>query len=283
MFDVPRLWARIPALVRGAVVACVILSVGQLPPGIFLVLGLRYTPETPWWLAATAMWLWLFWQYLNGRWWPSSTSRLRSELLRASSLSPRVWVLSLSAGVLAMVSVLTGALLTGLVAELPAEAYSPPFDLGPYAQWTVFAFFLNVAVVAGVVEEAAFRGYMISIIERRHGWTLAVVSAAALFYVAHLGHAYATVAFAPFFLAYSILHGLLVFLTRSILPSVVLHAAGDLTILPMQYGIIDNPLGSSIQAHVVVIVSFAALSALPVWLLARVRQADNRASSATHE
>lgn len=276
MSEVLRLWARIPALIRGVVVCYAILAAGQLPPGVFLLLGLRHTPAVPWWLAATAVWLWVFSQYLNGRWWPSSTSGLRSEALRATSLAPRVWSLSLAAGLPAMVSVLTVALVTGLVAELPAEAYAPPFDLRPHATLTVFAFFLNVAVVAGVVEEAAFRGYMISIIERRHGWMLAVLAAAALFYVAHLGHAYATIAFAPFFLAYSILHGLLVFLTRSILPSVVLHSAGDLTILPIQYGVIDNPLGTSIPAHVVVIVSFAALSAWPFWQLSKVRAGGNR-------
>ena len=161
-----------------------------------------------------------------------------------------------------MVSILTIALVTGLIAELPAAAYEAPFDLSRYPRWTIWAFLLNVALVAGVVEEAAFRGYMLSIVERRHGWLWGIASVAVFFYVVHLGHAYATVAFAPFFLAYSFLHGSLVFLTRSILPSVVLHTLGDLTILPIQYGVVANPLGTSVRAHVLVIVGFGVLSAL---------------------
>ena len=64
---------------------------------------------------------------------------------------------------------------------------------------------LSVAATAGVVEEAAFRGYMLSIIEARHGWVAGILIVALLFYAAHLSHAYATIAFLPFFMAYSLL------------------------------------------------------------------------------
>lgn len=251
-----RIWARVPTLLRGAVVAIVILVLGQLPPGLFLIANLEVTPAVPWFLAATVAWLWCFWSYLNGRWWPAVTGKARAENLRGSPLSLRVWSWSLVAGGFGMISVLSGALLTGLIANLPREALEPPFDLGPYPGWTVAAFFLNIALVAGVVEETAFRGYMLSIVERRHGWVVAIGSVAILFYVVHLSHAYATLAFIPFFIAYSVLHGLLVFLTRSILPSVVLHALGDLAILPVQYGAVANPLGQSLSLHVLVVVLF---------------------------
>jgi hypothetical protein len=36
-------------------------------------------------------------------------------------------------------------------------------------------------------------------------------------------------------------HGLLVYCTRSILPSIVLHAVADAIIIPVQYGLIGNP------------------------------------------
>lgn len=192
-------WSRLPALLRAAVLAFVILSIGQLPPGVFLLVGLKVTPNVPWWLAATALWLWLFWRYLDGRWWPRTTADSRRAALRGHGLPPRVWLWSLVAGALGMVSVLTIALVTGLIAELPAAAYEAPFDLSRYPRWTIWAFLLNVALVAGVVEEAAFRGYMLSIVEQRHGWLWGIASVAVFFYVVHLGHAYATVAFAPFF------------------------------------------------------------------------------------
>ena len=53
-----------------------------------------------------------------------------------------------------------------------------------------------------------------------------------LFYLAHLSHAYATLAFVPFFLAHGLTMGLLVFYTRSIVPGIVLHAVSDLHCAP---------------------------------------------------
>lgn len=266
----PRTWVQLPALLRGSVAAIGILILGQLPPGLFLVANLELTPGVPWFLAATIVWLWCLWSYLDGRWWPANTAGARSENLRGSSLSLGVWSWSLVAGGLGMISVLSGALLTGLRVDLPPEATGPLIDLNSYPTITVAAVFLNIALVAGVVEESAFRGYMLSIVERRHGWIAAIASVAILFYLAHVSHAYATVAFIPFFLAYSVLHGVLVFLTRSILPSVVLHTLGDLAILPIQYGVVANPLGQSVLVHVLVVVSFGVAAAAALLRLASV-------------
>lgn len=257
-----RLWLRLPAIMRAIVVAMLILGVGQMPPGVFLLVGLRLTPDVPWFFLATVLWLYLFWSWLNGRWWPASTSGIRREYLRADRPRGRVWWWSLVAGGLGMVSVLSVALLTGLVARLPRAAYDAPFDLGPFPAYTVVAFFASIALTAGVVEEAAFRGYMISIVQRRHGWPIAILAAAVLFWLVHLSHAYATLAFVPFFMAYSALHGALVYLSRSILPSVMVHALGDLTILPIQYGVVANPLGSSVRLHALSVVGFGAAAAL---------------------
>ncbi len=266
-----KLWGRLPALVRGAVLAFVILAIGQLPPGVFLAIGLQFTPRIPWWPLPTIVWLWLFWQSLNGRWWPSTTAEARREHLRAPPLSARMWIWSLVAGGFGMAAVLTTALLAGLVADLPREAYEAPLDLTRYPTWTVVAFFFNVALVAGVVEEAAFRGYMLSIVQRRHGWWIGITSVAVFFYLVHLSHAYATSAFVPFFLAYSFLHGLLVYLTRSIRPSVLLHALGDFTILPIQYGVMRDPFGPSIRAHVLAVLCFGVLTLIAFRSLAQNR------------
>jgi membrane protease YdiL (CAAX protease family) len=266
-----KLWGRLPALVRGSILAFVILSIGQLPPGLFLAVGLQFTPRFPWWPVATVLWLWLFWQYLSGHWWPAGTRDIRRQLLRAHPLSARVWLWSILAGGFGLAGVLSIALLTGFVADLPREAYVAPLDLTRYPSWSVLAFFFNIALVAGVVEEAAFRGYMLSVVERRHGWWVAIASVAVLFYVVHLSHAYATPAFVPFFMTYSVVHGMLVFLTRSIRPSVLLHAAGDFVILPIQYGVVRDPMGASIRGHVVAVVFFGFASMIAFWYLARIR------------
>jgi membrane protease YdiL (CAAX protease family) len=269
-----RGWRRFPIVVRATLVALLILNVGQGPPMLALLANLRVAASVPLFLPITALWLWLFWQYLSGRGWPRRTANQRHDDLRGGAPSQRVWLWSLVAGGLGLASALSLALLTGRIARLPGRAYEAPFDLSPYPWWTVLSFFLAIACIAGIVEEAAFRGYMLSQIQRRHGWLVGIALVAILFYIAHLSHAYATVTFVPFFAAYSIVHGALVFLARSILPSVVLHAIGDFCILPMQYGVIDLPLGTSFEPYLACALVFG-LAAIPAfWRLRRLTQTE---------
>jgi len=267
-----RIWRRIPVVVRATVVALVILAIGQAPPGLALWVNLSRWPDVPLFLVVTAVWLWLYWRWLDGGGWPRGTSAQRHAHLRATPLNGSVWRWSLLAGGAGMAAVLGLALLTGRIAALPAEAYEAPLDVSAWPPFTTFAFFLSLAATAGVVEEAAFRGYMLTQIERRHGWIVAIVLSGALFYVVHLSHAYATPAFVPFFAAYSALHGLLVYLTRSIRPSVVVHVAGDFCILPIQYGAVPLPFGTTALPYLVLVLVAAAI-AVPAFfgLAARTR------------
>ena len=233
------LWKKIPIIIQAIILGFFILVIGQLPTGLIFI-NLQITPTIPWFLPIILIWLWLFWHYLNGRGWPNSTAQIRKQNLRAHKLSLKVWLVTLSAGGIALISVLGLIFVISHFSELPADAYKPPFDLTVFPIWTQISIFLSIAVTAGVVEEAAFRGYMLSVIQKRHGWLWGILIGGIFFYIVHLSHVYATIAFSPFFLIYSFLHGYLVYLTRSVLPSVLLHAIGDFTILPMQYGIVKN-------------------------------------------
>ncbi len=132
------------------------------------------------------------------------------------------------------------AFMTYRFAALPDAAYRAPFDVASFPPWTLVSIFAAIALTAAVVEEAAFRGYMLSGIQRAYGWLVGIGVVTVLFYVAHLSHAYATLAFVPFFLAHGLILGLLVFYTRSIVPGIILHAASDGIVLPMQYGVIPS-------------------------------------------
>jgi len=91
------------------------------------------------------------------------------------------------------------------------------------------------------VEEAGFRGFMLSPIQRRHGWSVAILITGFMFFLDHhLSHAYATFAFLPFFLAISVVHGLLVRFTGSICPSVLLHGVADFLLVPVMYGLVGS-------------------------------------------
>ena len=233
-------WGSILAAVRAIVLGFVILMVGGLVSGTLMFANLKLAPTLPLFFPATLLWLWLFWRYVRGDGWPQSTSASRRDLLRVRKLSPRAWGWALVAGGLSLAAVMGIAFMTYRFAALPEAAYRAPFDVASFPPWTLVSILAAVALTAAVVEEAAFRGYMLSGVQRRYGWLVGISVVTVLFYVAHLSHAYATLAFVPFFLAHGLILGLLVFYTRSIVPGLILHAASDFIVLPMQYGVIPS-------------------------------------------
>jgi membrane protease YdiL (CAAX protease family) len=84
------------------------------------------------------------------------------------------------------------------------------------------------AVVAGVVEETAFRGYIQGSIERRHGLTTAILVTGSIFGLSHFTHPEVGIVLLPFYLAVATVYGLLAAATNSIYPSMVLHAGGNI-------------------------------------------------------
>jgi membrane protease YdiL (CAAX protease family) len=90
---------------------------------------------------------------------------------------------------------------------------------------TVVALLLAAAPVAGIVEEAAFRGYMQGPIEHRYGPVVAIAVTGTLFAVAHLDF---TLVLWPYYVAVAAVYGMVTYLSQSILPAVILHTAGNL-------------------------------------------------------
>ena len=228
------------AAVRAVVLGMVVLVVGGSLSGALLYVNLKRMPALPLFLPVTVLWLWLFWRYVRGDGWPRSTSARRLYLLRVRPLSPRVWGWALVAGGLSLAAVMGIAFMTYRFAALPDAAYRAPFEVASFPPWTLVSTFAALALSAAVVEEAAFRGYMLSGIQAEFGWWVGIGLVTLVFYLAHLGHAYATLAFVPFFLAHGLVFGLLVFFTRSIAPGIILHAVSDFIVLPMQYGVIPS-------------------------------------------
>jgi membrane protease YdiL (CAAX protease family) len=94
---------------------------------------------------------------------------------------------------------------------------------------TMFFLVAMAAIVSGVIEEVAFRGYMQGPIERRHGPFVAILVTGVLFGLLHYNHHPAdVVAMLPFYIAVAAVYGGVTYITNSILPAVVLHAGGDL-------------------------------------------------------
>ena len=160
------------AAVRAVLLGFVILMIGGGVSGALMFTNLKLAPALPLFLPATALWLWLFWRYVRGDGWPRSMSDRRRNLLRVRKLSSRAWGWSLVAGGLALAAVMGIALMTYRFAALPDAAYRAPFEIASFPPWTLVSIFAAVALTAAVVEEAAFRGYMLTGIQRRFGWAV---------------------------------------------------------------------------------------------------------------
>jgi membrane protease YdiL (CAAX protease family) len=217
---VERRWPVPRAIAAGLLV----LVAGNVPPTALLLLNLRVSPRIPWCALLICGYLWLYWQYLGGRWWPRSTARSREMSRRTKALSLATWVWSAVAGGLAI------AALTALTYSL---AYLSPLGIGlpgllkPVPPLGLLVLIPVVSAMAGIVEEAAFRGYMQGPIERRHGAAAAIGIVSLVFGLAHLNGWPVTGARLFLILLASIIYGILAHLTESILPGVVLHSAGD--------------------------------------------------------
>jgi len=162
------------------------------------------------------------WQYLNGAGPPESTAEERRTSLRARRLSIDVWARALLAGGLGLVTLVLGLRVANRLVVLPPQQLP---DLSQVPEHTVLSLILISAPVAGIVEEAAFRGYMQRPIERRHGLTVAILITGTMFAVAHLDF---TPILWPYYVAVAAIYGTVTYLTQSILPAVVLHTVGNI-------------------------------------------------------
>jgi membrane protease YdiL (CAAX protease family) len=221
---VHALWIRLPVLVQAVITGLVVAAAGTLPWAALVAANLKLQPNLPWSVPIMAVYLWLFWRYVRGGGWPRSTSATRRAHSRANALPADLWGPALLAGMLGLASVLLLQGVLGRLATLPQQRH---LDASHYPVLTVLTWVLMGAVVAAVVEETAFRGYLQAPIERRHGPVLAILAAGSLFGLLHFTHAEVTLALLPYYLTVAAVYGALAHLTDSTLPSMALHGAGN--------------------------------------------------------
>jgi membrane protease YdiL (CAAX protease family) len=209
-------------IVRAVLIGMLVMLAGTIPRNILFAANLRVYPGVPWAVPVTAVYLWFFWRYLNGDGPPESTARERAESLRANPIAGRVWLWALMAGALGIVALVLALRVANRLVLLPQQRLP---DLSAVPQFTVLSLLLMAAPVAGVIEEAAFRGYMQGAIERRHGLIVAILITGTMFAIAHLDF---TLVLWPYYVAVAAIYGTVTYLTNSILPAIVLHTAGNL-------------------------------------------------------
>jgi membrane protease YdiL (CAAX protease family) len=199
-----------------------VVLAGTIPRNLLFMANFRYGVSLPWAVPLTALYIWFFWRYLRGAGPPESTSEYRRDRLRANRLSARVWAWALLAGGAGIVALVLALRLANRFVALPPQQIP---DLDKVPAFTMVALLLLSAPVAGIIEEAAFRGYMQGPLERRFGLPIAILITGSMFGFSHLD-------FTPvlwlYYVAVAAIYGTVSYLTNSTLPAIVLHTAGNL-------------------------------------------------------
>lgn len=220
-----RIWSRLPVLVRAIVGGGFVFLVFQSGSTALMLANFEMAPSIPWAAPLGLLYLWVVFQYFNGRWAPQSTSIARRGNMRARRLSRSEWRPALVAAAAVVVFIIATTVISYRLINVPAEDMGLPET----SKLTLYTFLVMISIVAGVAEEAGFRGYMQTMIEKRHGAVLAVAVSAVMFWVAHLNHANGV----PRVVALCIMGaslGILTVCARSILPAMIAHATADATI-----------------------------------------------------
>ena len=220
-----HVWQRLPVVVRAVAVGVAVAAAGTVPWAWLAGTNARHASAGPWAVPIMAVYLWAYWRYfVGGAGWPQPTSELRRVRARGNPLPDEVWGAALLAGMVGLVCVM---LLQGVLGRLVRLPQQQDLDPSQYSAFTVILWLAMSAVVAGVVEETSFRGYLQRPIEQRHGPVLAIVTTGVVFAFAHFSHPEVGLVLLPFYIAVAAVYGTLAHLTDSTRPSMVLHAGGN--------------------------------------------------------
>jgi membrane protease YdiL (CAAX protease family) len=218
-------WKKLPVIIRAIIVGVLVTATVTLPWAWLVSMNLKHLPSVPWSVVPTIALLWLFWQYfIKGKGWPRSTAFFRKLMGRGNPLSAEGWGAAILAGILGLVSLLFFSGVISRMIQLPQQESSGLEQVPPAS---LFLMLLTGSAVAGITEETGFRGYMQKPVEGRHGPIVAILITGITFGLMHFSHPETTLALMPFYFFAATVYGMLAYLTNSILPGLVLHAAGD--------------------------------------------------------
>jgi membrane protease YdiL (CAAX protease family) len=178
---------------------------------------------------------------------------------------------ALTAGALSIVA------LTGLWIVLFQLVKSPGNALPDYAKYpplTVALVLVMASAVGAVTEEAGFRGYLQGFLEQEFGAPVAIAGASLVMAPAHAlsqGFVWSTLLF---YLCVDVMFGVTAYLTGSIVPGILTHAAGLLTFFTLIWPGDASRATTWFWLHVGQTLSFSVLAVFAFRHLARLRTRD---------
>ncbi len=219
---------KIPIWLKAFFLGFIILEIGTRLWSIIVVANLRMKPEIPWSFTLMAVLLFLIWKYLDGKWLPKSTQKNRHLWMRANSMTPKKrkwgWISALLLGV-----TILGLIFLGLrIMDATSGQILQIERISVYPSLTVVSLIIMTSLVAGIIEEISFRGYMQKPLELKYGPKTAIMLVALFFTLLHLPNATITPHLIPIFFVGSIGWGVLAYLTNSIIPGLVIHSSIDI-------------------------------------------------------
>lgn len=232
MGTVLNFWRMLPIIIRAPILGMLIVAIGSAVSVPVILGNLSYRPDLPWAPFATGLMLTLFWLYASGRGGPASTRDARRLATRVDESTS----ISVTRFFMVLIGVLVSAL--SLRALTPSIMHMAPpsplgLDLSTVPLLTQAGLVISISLTAGVTEEVAFRGYIQRPLEDKYGIVFAIVVAGLMFWAAHLNFSAFTLAQLPYLMLVSVWMGCLVYITRSLIPAIIIHTVTDIVNFPI--------------------------------------------------
>jgi len=217
-----RLWDRVPSMLKAIVAGFFVSSVGVAVWSALLAGWLSPVVILPMIPA-----LWIFWKFYSGDWGSGSRALIKKENFRLTRLQPSGWKWGIAGALLFVVIVQSSFVITFRLFDFPAAGFIADYkQLDTISLPSAFMIIVMSSVVAAIVEETGFRGYMQQPLERKYGPVAAIVITSIIFTAIHLSHTWARQIAPQIFFASTLL-GILAYKTNSLIPGIIGHAILD--------------------------------------------------------
>lgn len=213
-------------IVARAIVTGLAVATAGVAPWVWLgSLNAGLYPEWPWAAAVVLLWIAAMLWWLGGGGPPLAWRAFRRATLRLWPPKPDAFAGENRASVFALIAIIAAIYLFWILATIG----QPTPDISEFTTPAMrFSALLMGAFVSGVVEEAAYRGYMQSQLEARFGVGMAIAITSVVFALSHITHGLAPMLLmAPGYIMAAVFYGLLAHRTGSLVPGMVLHVLGD--------------------------------------------------------
>ena len=221
-----RFLQRIPVPIKAVLMGITVYAIGEFS-SLIAVGSIPF----PFSVIALFLTLFLYLGYFSGRLGKkdSLSVRFRAENFRSISLSKNVWWWGVLAALVFVVVQQSMFVVTFRIFEYKPEVmltFQHQIRDLPRELWWFYA--IVSALIAGIAEEVGFRGYMQIPLEKKYKPWIANTTVSVIFLLFHLNQAWAEPSMYGILFLSSILIGMLVMASNSLIPGIIAHFAVDI-------------------------------------------------------